>query len=463
MQAIDLFCGAGGFSSGFEQAGVSVVYGVDSSETALATFVNNHEGAGIHHDISKQVPDELPEELAAFSPDIIFGSPPCKGFSDARGARQLDDERNQLVFSFIQWVDYFQPKYVMMENVAGMTTISESFLLAIKKAYRDAGYRVTWETLNAADFGVPQTRKRVIYFGVRDDLDIEPSLPSATHSELAEEQRTLDGKRPKRWTTVAEALEDLPEPTENGVVDLPPCSAYPENEYLRTIRDGAKKTWNHIAKQPAADADTQHIVEALQPGEMYRSSRFGDRYRQVWELLSHRFSAVERDALRFIARHRSRKAFRMNGKAVGAVPDRLIADHLQHDEDAVLTALTRLHEEGWIRTDTDGETLGYDLNTKSGIRPRYMRLVPDGQSNTILTTDFSPRDKLHPTENRGLSLREGARIQSFPDSFRFVGTFDEIAKQIGNAVPPLMARQLAAHIIDIEEGLTQPQSIDHSR
>ena len=463
MQAIDLFCGAGGFSSGFEQAGVSVVYGVDSSETALATFVNNHEGAGIHHDISKQVPDELPEELAAFSPEIIFGSPPCKGFSDARGARQLDDERNQLVFSFIQWVDYFQPKYVMMENVAGMTTISEAFLLAIKKEYRDAGYRVTWETLNAADFGVPQTRKRVIYFGVRDDLDIEPSLPDATHTETDGQQLTLDGTKLTRWTTVSEALEDLPEPVDDGEVELPPCSAYPDNRYLPLVRDGATKTWNHTAKKPAADADTQHIVSALEPGEMYRSSRFGDRYRQVWELLAHRFSAVERETLRFIARHRSRKAFRMKGKSVGAVPDSLIAKHLDHDDETVLTALERLYDDGWIRTDTEGDVLGYDLNTKSGIRPRYMRLDPDGQSNTILTTDFSPRDKLHPTENRGLSLREGARIQSFPDSFRFVGTFDEIASQIGNAVPPLMARRLGEHVLGVDDDHQRHASVNHSR
>jgi DNA (cytosine-5)-methyltransferase 1 len=77
-----------------------------------------------------------------------------------------------------------------------------------------------------------------------------------------------------------------------------------------------------------------------------------------------------------------------------------------------------------------------------------MRLNPDGQSNTILTNDFNPRDKLHPKENRGLSLREGARIQSFPDSFIFTGSFNEIGNQIGNAVPPLMAESLAEHIIN---------------
>lgn len=153
----------------------------------------------------------------------------------------------------------------------------------------------------------------------------------------------------------------------------------------------------------------------------------------------------------------------MKGKSVGAVPDSLIATHLDHDDETVLAALERLYDDGWIRTDTEGDVLGYDLNTKSGIRPRYMRLDPDGQSNTILTTDFSPRDKLHPTENRGLSLREGARIQSFPDSFRFVGTFDEIASQIGNAVPPLMARRLGEHVLGVDDDHQRHASVNHSR
>lgn len=444
MKAIDLFCGAGGFSVGFERAGIDVLYGFDVAERAIKSFEENHDASGVLHDIS----DGVPEEMEDIEVDIVFGSPPCKGFSDARGSRRLDDERNQLVFSFIQWVDHFQPKFVMMENVAGMTTISEEFLEAIEKEYSEAGYNVEWETLNAADFGVPQTRERVIYFGVREDINIDPALPEGNFRENDGGQLTLEGEKILSWTTVSEAFEDLPEPTKGGEVELPPLSEFPDNDYLPLIRDGAKKTWNHIAKEPSDDEDTRQIVNELNPGEMYRSSRFGERYRQVWDLLSHRFSEVEQDILHFIARHRSRKAFRMNGKSVGAVPDYLIAEHLQHDDDAVYGGLERLHEEGWVRTDEDDGTIGYDLNTKSGIRPRYMRLDPDGQSNTILTTDFNPRDKLHPTKNRGLSLREGARIQSFPDSFKFKGSFDDIANQIGNAVPPLMAQRLAEHLLE---------------
>ncbi|RJX41932.1 hypothetical protein DM826_09725 [Halonotius aquaticus] len=456
MHAVDLFCGAGGFSAGLEAAGIDVDYGVDIADDALATFEANHAATAITHDLS----DGLPAELHDEDVDIVFGSPPCKGFSDARGERSLDDERNQLVFSFIQAVEQLQPRYVLMENVAGMTTISDAFLDAIESEYDAAGYTVAWETLNAADFGVPQTRERVIYCGVRTDLPAEPSLPEGPYTEHSDGQQTLTGEPVQSWTTVADALTDLPEPTETGEVDLPPLSEFPDNAYLQQIRDGADTTWNHVAKEPASDADTQHIVAELNPGEMYRSSRFGDRYRQVWELLAHRFSDTEQAVLEFIARHRSRKEFRMSGKSVGAVPDELIADHLDAADAAVQSALTRLHDDGWLRTDEDGDTLGYDLNTKSGIRPRYMRLDPDGQSNTILTTDFVPRDKLHPTENRGLSLREGARIQSFPDTFEYIGSFDEIATQIGNAVPPLLAQHLGSHLQELAASDSEATVVD---
>jgi DNA-cytosine methyltransferase len=444
MNGIDLFCGAGGFSVGFERAGIDVKYGIDVDEVSLDSFRKNHSGEAISHDIR----EGISEEICDIDVDIIFGSPPCKGFSDARGSRNLNDERNQLVFSFIEWVNNFQPKYVMMENVAGMTTISDEFLKEIEKQYKNAGYSVKHKTLNAANFGVPQTRERVIYFGVREDIDIEPSFPEGNYRKNTDGQMTLSGYEIRSWVTVSEAFEDLPSPTKDGKITLPPISDYSHNNYLKIIRDDKNNTLNHVAKEPSNDEKTKKIVEELNPGEMYRSNRFGDRCRQVWDLLSSEFSEVQQDVLKFIANHRSKKDFRISGKSVGAVADYLIVNNLNYDDEEINNALTSLYNQNWIRTDESKNVLGYDLNTKSGLRQRYIRLNPDGQSNTILTNDFNPRDKLHPKENRGLSLREGARIQSFPDSFIFEGSFNEIGNQIGNAVPPLMAESLAEHVIN---------------
>ena len=227
MKAIDLFCGAGGFSNGFEQAGVDVCYGVDINEAALETFEQNHDAEAVCWDISTGVP----ESLATIDVDIVFGSPPCKGFSDARGSRQLDDERNKLVFSFIQWVAELQPEYVMMENVAGMTTISDEFLDAIDTEYEKIGYKVDWTKLNAANLGVPQTRERVIYFGLKKDSTVSPSLPEGMYRDSPEGQTSLSGEKLKTWRTVSDAFADLPEPTEDGVVELPSLSAFTDNEF----------------------------------------------------------------------------------------------------------------------------------------------------------------------------------------------------------------------------------------
>ncbi|MBY6287324.1 hypothetical protein GLT90_01825 [Nanohaloarchaea archaeon H12] len=269
-------------------------------------------------------------------------APPCKGFSDARGSRNLNDERNELVFSFIEWVNNFQPKYVMMENVAGMTTISDEFLKEVEKQYKNAGYSVKHKTLNAANFGVPQTRERVIYFGVREDIDIEPSFPEGNYRKNTDGQMTLSGDEIRSWVTVSEAFEDLGSPTKDGKITLPPISDYSYNDYLKTIRDSKNNTSNHVAKEPSNDEKTKKIVEELNPGEMYRSNRFGDRYRQVWDLLSSEFSEVQQDVLKFIANHRSKKDFRISGKSVGAVADYLIVNNLNYDDKEINNALTSL-------------------------------------------------------------------------------------------------------------------------
>jgi DNA (cytosine-5)-methyltransferase 1 len=437
LLAIDLFCGAGGFSAGFERAGIEVMAGVDYEESVLRTFEHTHDAKAVQHDISEGVP----ENLRSLSPDIVFGSPPCQGFSDARGSRYLDDDRNGLVFEFVHWVDVFQPQFAVMENVAGLVTISDGFMTVLEQEFADIGYgSFDYEILDSSEFGVPQNRKRVICVAVRDDVGVEASLPSGRFGDA-------EGLLPK--VTVQEAFSDLPKPTQTGEVHLPSLDDITATPYIEYIRDGASATTNHVAQLPSNNEITQKIVSQLAPGEMYRSNRFGPRYRHVWDLLESDFSNVERDSLEFIAKHRSKKDYRIKGKSVGHVDTEKIVSELDEKKEVIRNALTELLDSGWLREDTVSGRHGYDLNSKSGIRPRYMRLQPDGQSNTILTTDFTPREKMHPFDDRGLSLREGARIQSFPDTFEFLGSFNEIATQVGNAVPPRLAGAIGQHILQL--------------
>lgn len=443
--AIDLFCGAGGFSNGFENAGINVKFGIDTDEDALETFKYNHNSNTINRDIREGIPNKILEH----NYDIVFGSPPCKGFSDARGSRYIDDERNGLVFEYIKWVAEIQPEVAVMENVTGMRTIGNDFIEAMKKEFNNVDYdSVKVKEINSANFGVPQKRKRVIVIATHKNNNYSPSFPSGC---VKSKSRDYDQEfTSQKRTTVRDAFVDLPDVTDSGVV-RPNYAVSDMNTfysgYVRDLDDG-EYLHNHKSKEIGGDKDiAQKILTRLKPGEMYRSTRFGKRYRQVWDLIGDEFTDIENGCMKFIANHRNKKDYRIKGKSVGHVDVELIEDELPYSEDKINSTLENLVDNEWLRKDEVDERTGYDLNTNSGVRPRYMRLQPDSQSNTILTTDFKPRDKAHPFKDRGLSLREGARIQSFPDSFKFKGRFQKIASQIGNAVPPLVAYQLAHHLI----------------
>ena len=203
---LDLFCGGGGLSEGFLQAGYDVVAGVDVSEDFLATYERNHDDAvATQADLSGIDPETFfdahpidPEEV-----DVVIGGPPCKGFSIA-GHRDPDDERNYLVGSFIDYVEFLQPDAFVMENVPGIKSMEGGDTLrSILEGFQQAGYeKPAYETLNAADYGVPQNRRRVIFQGRRDGS--RPTSPDRTHSPA--EQTTLSGERLEPYITVADAL-----------------------------------------------------------------------------------------------------------------------------------------------------------------------------------------------------------------------------------------------------------------
>lgn len=405
-QAIDLFCGAGGASCGIDAAGFEVAAAVDTDDDALNTHAENLPGYTITHDLSDVDPSILPER--AQQPDYVHGSPPCKGFSTANDNRHIDDDRNSLVFDYIDWLAELQPAVATMENVTGMANITDHFMDHVEAAFREAGYAVKWRVLNAADYGVPQTRRRVITIGVRSDLS-PPSrwFPRPTHAETA--TTTLDGRELAEWVTVQEAIGDLAgsvgghrQQRNNGGVR--------SDGGIVTVGHG--RTGNSNAR---AGSEPSHSITATGDAMIIPNHVAQNHTKQAQQ----RFADI--------------LAGRRDGNGLsGRVAD--LADPsptITADETAAVPPIKPPNHDH--REATDAEPHDYES---------------ESPATTIMGARLSERG--HHDHNwdgaRRLTVRECARLQSFPDWFVFTGTKTSQYAQVGNAVPPLLQQRVVEHL-----------------
>lgn len=271
ITVLDLFCGGGGLSTGFEQAGYDVVAGIDVNEDFLATYERNHEDSlAIQADLASVDPAALYEEhsIDVSEIDVVIGGPPCKGFSIA-GKRDPEDDRNNLVDRFIDHVEHVQPEMFVMENVPGIKSMEDGRVVAsIHQRYQEIGYSVSHETLNAADFGVPQTRKRVIFMGRADGEP--PTFPDRTHRPS--KQTTLGGETLESYATVREAIvekdiEGLPnhDKTDHGddMVDR-----IAEVEPGESLYESYGDSWRRLEmEKPAPTVKENHNAPFIHPVE----------------------------------------------------------------------------------------------------------------------------------------------------------------------------------------------------
>lgn len=213
MRVVSLFSGAGGLDLGFKMAGHEIIWANDLYEDAVETYKHNLGDHIVCEDISKIGSEEIPEC------DIIIGGFPCQGFSVANTKRHEADERNALYKQLIRVIDAKKPKFFLAENVKGLTNLAKGTVFQmILSDFSSLGYKVSYRVLNAADYGVPQTRQRVIIIGVRNDIDFEYIFPNPTNSK--------DGEAglPK-WVSVGEAMSVIPDP------DLP--NDLPNHDYSK--------------------------------------------------------------------------------------------------------------------------------------------------------------------------------------------------------------------------------------
>lgn len=200
MKTVSLFSGAGGLDLGFKMAGHEIIWANDLYEDAVKTYRHNLG----HHIICKDIAEVETSEVPDC--DIIIGGFPCQGFSVANTSRHINDERNALYKQLLRLVRDKQPKFFLAENVKGIISLAGGKVFEmILKDFEEIGYHVKYQVMNAADYGVPQTRQRVIITGVRKDIHFRYHFPKPTHDKIGR-----DGL--PRWVSVGEAMAAIPDP-----------------------------------------------------------------------------------------------------------------------------------------------------------------------------------------------------------------------------------------------------------
>lgn len=369
---IDLFAGVGGMSLGFEQAGFDVVAAVEYDPVHAAAHEFNFPRCATIASSVVGLSGAQIRQAAGIGDarvDVVFGGPPCQGFS-LIGQRVLDDPRNALVRDYVRIVRELEANYFVFENVKGLTLGDQrQFLDEIIAAFRDVGYnvRLPWRVLNAAHYGVPQDRERLILIGARRGLSL-PDYPAASTMPAGSD---LELRGLQHGPTCEDALDDIP--------DAEAFETLTERDWVRTDRWGTPSPY-------AAELRCQQR----------ESWHFG--FRREWE-------------------------------------------------SAILTASARSEH-------TDISRRRFAETPAGRVEPisRLFKLPRTGLANTLRAGSDSKRGAftsprpIHYRFNRCVTVREMARLHGFPDWFRFHVTKWHGARQIGNAVPPPLARAIASEV-----------------
>jgi len=333
-------------SIGAISCGIDVKYAVELDPNAAKTFSKNHPETGLlEMDIRSVKRSDLILERNVQS--ILFGGPPCQGFSTSnQKTRNIDNDKNWLFREYLRIVELVRPDWIVFENVKGLIETENGFFLeAVMRGFCRAGYTTSHFVLNSADFGVPQRRNRLFIVASLNGVELSAPLPTA-----------------ERPITVAQAISDLAElQNGNDICELPygKCA---RNSYATSMRKRLRVCSNNIVTRNSSE-----IVER------YAHIPQGGNWEDIPKRLMMNYSNVER--------------------------------------------------------------------CHTGI---YRRLKADEPA--VVIGNFRKNMLIHPTQDRGLSVREAARLQSFPDHFKFYGSIGFQQQQVGNAVPPLLAEAVFSQI-----------------
>lgn len=433
-EVIDLFSGCGGFSLGFKRAGFDITYGIDIDKYAVDTAAYNLDwryGKETKHfcaDVTT-IDIEVFKDNIGDNGCIVIGGPPCQAYSKAGKAKlkslgldreSINDPRGYLFIDFIDIALKLDAKVVVMENVPDSTIYGNNNVPEIVSEILDhSGYNVFWTLLNAADYGVPQVRERVFVLAVKKDLGINLEIPEPTYFGLGNKGRpTTDFRRfcdfkyfrkppindsYNLWRTVGDAFSDLPElyvSSDHKYNQLPIAQkisykSFPVNNFQYEMRHWFGTQNDQVSANCFRNTPRDFkIFERMEPGDDYESASL--------------------------------------------VADEIFEEHLRASGKRIQK---NIHEQEKIRKKVIPP---YD---RSKFLTRWRRLDPIKPSHTVVAhLSVDTYSHIHPLEPRGISVREAARLQSFPDDFIYYGNMGEAFKQIGNAVPPLLSFSIAKSI-----------------
>lgn len=397
---ISLFSGAGGMDKGFESAGFNILWANDFDKDAVQTYKKNLGSHIILGDITKISSEEIPD-----NPDVVIGGFPCQGFSVNNTKRSMKDQRNFLYKELLRIVKDKNPKIFVAENVKGLLSMEKGKVIEmIKNDFEELGYKVDYKVLNAAEYGVPQARERVIIIGNR--IGVKNIYPLKTHSDLSNTRENF---------TLFDLENDNTYPSLKKYVTVKESIGYLSDVRLRDepFELNGKIIYNHIASEKVSDKfwARKHPVN---------QSEICDYLREWRKKSGYTTPAIDKH---FGYKHTAGHWFRKDNNS-GSIPNPSdwweLKKLLGFDDkfDKIVTEL----EEKEIKFEQSLRITNWD-------RP----------SDTITAT----QPEIHINKKRRLSVRECAILQSFPDNYIFTGSLNSQYRQVGNAVPVLLANKIA--------------------
>lgn len=441
---VSLFSGCGGLDLGFSREDTKFLYACDHDESAVKCFNHNFSHVATVRDVQDE--NFLNDIRSIGNADIVLGGFPCQGFSKS-GPKRESDPRNVLYLSMVEAVKILNPKVFVAENVDGMAqNYKGQFVSQIVQDFSTLGYIVEPKILNAVDFGVPQYRRRIIFIGIQKDLRSDMfTWPESTHKggtrngefksamELGGYLPFFNESKPlKNMVTIKDAIADLLETGEN----------FSDHTY--------------IAPTKQQDA----IIAKIGFGQKLCNVRFAKTSVYTWQI-PEVFGHIENKEiliLETIGKNRRKKQY---GNIPNGNPLSLDIVNEILDENFTKSDFDNLVAKGYLK-EKDGK---YDLTGAMFCSGLFRRPDWNDASPTIITVFYNARYFVHPIKNRPFTIREVARLQSFPDDFKFLEA--GISKQdayrlIGNAVPPRLAGHIAESILKFLKTESEYETSKHN-